>query len=225
MASGLQEAAMTLSPLTDMTADDDDNDDDDRRGRRNRKDDSWSSRLFRSLSRAPRERERERSESRRGHRDKGSIAGRRHVGGHAVHENSNKKVHGVADDNGHNNVNGHKENCYNNINVGLAGLRPASCGRSGSAKLRDERGRSRAHLQRSHAPRRARSLPRAPPRALSPIHRSSCNPATLGENGPIDGDDHSPSPMMHSSPAPQHIQDNESVKITLPRQMLFLISL
>jgi len=52
MASGLQEAAMTLSPLTDMTADDDDNDDDDRRGRRNRKDDSWSSRLFRSLSRA-----------------------------------------------------------------------------------------------------------------------------------------------------------------------------
>lgn len=46
----------------------DDDDDDDRRGRRGHRDDTWSSRLLRSLSRAPRERERERSESRRGSR-------------------------------------------------------------------------------------------------------------------------------------------------------------
>ena len=53
----------------------DDDDDLDQRGRRSHKDDSWSSRLFRSLSRTPRERERERSESHRGHRDRGSTSG------------------------------------------------------------------------------------------------------------------------------------------------------
>jgi hypothetical protein len=42
--------------------------DDDRRGRREHRGDTWSSRLLHSLSHAPRERERERSESRRGSR-------------------------------------------------------------------------------------------------------------------------------------------------------------
>ena len=58
----------------------DDDHDLDQRGRRSHKDDSWSSRLFRSLSRTPRERERERSGSHRGHRDRGSTSGRRHAG-------------------------------------------------------------------------------------------------------------------------------------------------
>lgn len=60
--------------------DDDDNYDNDRHGRHITRGSSWSSRLFRSLSRAPKERERERSESRREHyRDRGyGTGGRRH---------------------------------------------------------------------------------------------------------------------------------------------------
>jgi hypothetical protein len=60
--------------------DDDDNYDNDRHGRHITRGSSWSSRLFRSLSRAPKEQERERSESRREHhrdRDYG-MGGRRH---------------------------------------------------------------------------------------------------------------------------------------------------
>jgi hypothetical protein len=54
----------------------DEDGDSDRRGRRPGRDDSWSSRLFRSISRAPRDRERERSGSRHGQRHDSS--GRRH---------------------------------------------------------------------------------------------------------------------------------------------------
>lgn len=45
-----------------------DDDDNDHRGRRLQREDSWSTRLFRSISRAPKGRERERSGSRRDHR-------------------------------------------------------------------------------------------------------------------------------------------------------------
>lgn len=59
---------------------DDYDSDDERRGHRDRKNDNWGTRLFRSLSRAPKERERERSESRPGrHGDWSSTTGgRRH---------------------------------------------------------------------------------------------------------------------------------------------------
>jgi hypothetical protein len=59
---------------------DDDDDDIERRGRRSRNEDSWSSRLFRSLSRAP-HRERDRSEPRRGRHDdrRSTTGGRRHL--------------------------------------------------------------------------------------------------------------------------------------------------
>jgi hypothetical protein len=55
-------------------------DDEERRGRRSRKEDSWSSRLFRSLSRAP-HRERDRSEPRRDRHDdrRSTTGGRQHL--------------------------------------------------------------------------------------------------------------------------------------------------
>ena len=62
----------------------DEDDEDGRRGRRQHKARSWSSRLFRSFSRAPRDRDRDRSEPRRDAHDRGSNTGgrrRHHVRG------------------------------------------------------------------------------------------------------------------------------------------------
>jgi hypothetical protein len=57
----------------------DEDDEDGRRGRRQHKARSWSSRLFRSVSRAPHDRDRDRSEPRRDAHDRGSnTGGRRH---------------------------------------------------------------------------------------------------------------------------------------------------
>ena len=61
-------------------------DDDDRRGRRERQGDNWYSRLTHSLSRAPKDRERERSESRHG--------GRRHQS--PEHGGRRRPLHDVA---------------------------------------------------------------------------------------------------------------------------------
>ncbi|CAN6380530.1 unnamed protein product [Urochloa humidicola] len=132
----------------------DDDDDDYRRGRRDRKSDNWSSRLFRSLSRAPKERERERSESRHGHRgDRSSVAGGRR----------------------------HRPDEAPTVDESLAALNryePQGTRRARTQTPGGGRGRSpvRRHLRRPE--RRARSAPRTRPtvREDTPDGRLQCKP-------------------------------------------------
>jgi hypothetical protein len=168
------------APVAIVGRRDEDDDDEERRGRRSRKEDSWSSRLFRSLSRAP-HRERDRSEPRRDrHGDRRSTTGgRRHltcsVDDSLLQQNGSKHVSldvfpdrvaprqpvcidGSATSGGgrelrHRQVRGRRQSMS-------PSPRPRQDAYPNSGRATAARGRSRERMPRRRPGRRARSVPR-----------------------------------------------------------------
>ncbi|KAJ1287526.1 hypothetical protein BS78_02G017000 [Paspalum vaginatum] len=150
---------------------DDDDDDDDSRGR---KEDSWSSRLFRSLSRTPKDRVRDRSEPLRDcHRDRESDAGGR------------RRQTGVT---------------CGPLALPLGDRRPFYNSDSVGPKSTLERGRSRERQAHRRAARREHSVPRhlGAHCSVTPDPRPSCNSGTSCDNA---DDARPPSPTPPAVPA------------------------
>jgi hypothetical protein len=175
-----------------------DDDDNDRRRRRLQREVSWSMRLFRSISRAPKGCERERSGSRRDHRHNTS---RRYMSGDAPggvrHVQQPRQAAAMPADASHVGIPGRGvENVGSRPHTGLAHQL-----REGSLMTR---GRSRMRYLPRGAGRRTRSTTPPPPPARCPARESlpldSCCSAI--QNSRDDNNDEPSTPRMHDAISP-----------------------
>ncbi|XP_066347861.1 uncharacterized protein [Miscanthus floridulus] len=194
-------------------------DDDDRRGCRERQGDNWYSRLTRSLSRAPKDRERERSASRHG--------GRRHRS--PEHGGRRRPLHDAdvaarhlapSDTAGHGTcdtacLSAPSDTAGHDASTGAPLLlaKPAEPRRPGEVQRR-ARGRSRERTAHRRKHRRTRSETRnATPRSKSPSPRLRCkSPDIIGANG----GNHHPSPSPPKAPT---VNDHDNATRQRPHNL------